>query len=89
MTQSCFAAQRSRSAFSELVHRYVDLVYGAALRRTSGDPHRAAEVSRQVFTALARHAEKLSYRTVLPAFATPQESVYSVQFTGARKTADL
>ncbi len=58
----------SESAFTELVRRHVDLVYGAALRRTGGDPHRAAEVAQQVFTALARQARKLSRHAVLAAW---------------------
>jgi RNA polymerase sigma factor (sigma-70 family) len=55
-------------AFNELVRRHLDLVYGAALRRTGGDGHRAAEVAQQVFTTLARDARKLSRHTMLPAW---------------------
>jgi len=58
----------SKSAFAELVRRHVDLVYGAAMRRTGGDPHRAAEVAQQVFTTLARDARKLSHHALLPAW---------------------
>lgn len=57
----------SEAAFTELVGRHVDLVYGAALRRT-GDPHRAADVAQQVFTNLARNARKLSRHSVLAAW---------------------
>src|SRR5438105_1681631 len=63
-----YAAEGSEPAFTELVRRHVDLVYGAALRRTNGDTHRAADVAQQVFTALARDARKLSRHTVLGAW---------------------
>ncbi len=62
-----YAEEGSDSAFTELVRRHVDLVYGAALRRT-GDPHRAADVAQQVFTMLARDARKLSRHAVLGAW---------------------
>lgn len=63
-----YADEGSEAAFTELVQRHVNLVYGAALRRTGGDPHRAAEVAQQVFTALARNARKLSHHALLPAW---------------------
>ena len=63
-----YAEEGSEAAFTELVHRYVDLVYGAALRRTGGDPHRAADVAQQVFTALARRAQKHPPHAVLGAW---------------------
>jgi len=63
-----YADEGSESAFAELVHRHVGLVYGAAMRRTGGDPHRAADVAQQVFTALARDARKLSRHAQLPAW---------------------
>jgi RNA polymerase sigma factor (sigma-70 family) len=63
-----YANEGSESAFAELVRRHVDLVYGAALRRTGGDPHRAADVAQQVFTTLARDARKLSHHALLPAW---------------------
>jgi RNA polymerase sigma factor (sigma-70 family) len=63
-----YAEQDSQAAFTELVQRHVDLVYGAALRRTGGDAHRAADVAQQVFTTLARQARKLSSHTVLAAW---------------------
>lgn len=40
-----YAEQNSEAAFTELVHRHLDLVYGSALRRTSGDSHTARELS--------------------------------------------
>ena len=63
-----YVEQKSEAAFADLVKRHVDLVYGAALRRTGGDSHRAADVAQEVFTALARHARSLSSHTVLPAW---------------------
>ncbi|MSU22981.1 MAG: sigma-70 family RNA polymerase sigma factor [Opitutus sp.] len=63
-----YAEEGSESTFTELVRRHVDLVYGAALRRTGGDTHRAADVAQQVFTALAREARKLSHHAVLGAW---------------------
>jgi len=63
-----YAENGSEPAFAELVRRHVDLVYGAALRRTSGDAHRAADAAQQVFTQLARHARALSRHTVLSAW---------------------
>lgn len=63
-----YAEEGSESAFAELVRGHVDLVYGAALRRTGGDPHRASEVAQEVFTALARHAGRLARETVLEAW---------------------
>ncbi|MEO5957904.1 MAG: sigma-70 family RNA polymerase sigma factor [Opitutaceae bacterium] len=55
-----YTEEGSESAFAELVRRHVDLVYGAALRRTGGDAHRAGDVAQQVFTTLARQARKLA-----------------------------
>lgn len=63
-----YADEGSEAAFTELVRRHVDLVYGAALRRTGGDAHRSADVAQQVFTRLARHARKLSRHTALGAW---------------------
>jgi RNA polymerase sigma factor (sigma-70 family) len=63
-----YADEGSESAFAEVVRRHVDLVYGAAMRRTGGDPHRAADVAQQVFTTLARQARKLSRHAVLGAW---------------------
>src|SRR5688572_30699093 len=63
-----YAREKSEAAFAELVRRHVDLVYSAALRRTNGDAHRAADVAQQVFTRLARDAAKLTGHTVLAAW---------------------
>ena len=49
-----YAMENSQAAFTELVRRHIDLVYGAALRRVGGDIHWAADVTQIVFTSLAR-----------------------------------
>jgi DNA-directed RNA polymerase specialized sigma24 family protein len=49
----------SDTAFRELVTRYIDLVYSAALRLVEGDMHRAEDVAQIVFTNLARLAPTL------------------------------
>lgn len=60
-----YVSSRSERAFASLVQRYVDLVYSAALRRTGGDAHSAADVSQIVFAKLAREADKLVRHPVL------------------------
>lgn len=50
----------SEAAFHELVARYVDLVYSAALRLVNGDCHSAEDISQTVFADLARMAQTLS-----------------------------
>ena len=63
-----YAEEGAEDAFTELVNRHVDLVFGAAMRRTGGDTHLAADVAQQVFIKLAREARKLSRHTVLAAW---------------------
>ena len=55
----------SESAFQELVTRYVDLVYSAAVRLVNGDTHLAEDVSQTVFADLARMARTLSEEVML------------------------
>jgi RNA polymerase sigma factor (sigma-70 family) len=59
-----FVREGSESAFSELVRRYVALVYSTALRFSS-NPHHAEEITQAVFIILARKAGTLSSRVVL------------------------
>ena len=61
-----YAQERSETAFAELVGRYVDLVYSAALRVLRGDTHLAQDVAQMVFTDLARKAGGLPRDVVLP-----------------------
>lgn len=63
-----YSEEGSEEAFTALVQKYVDLVYSAALRRTGGDAHRAADVAQEVFTALARQARALTGHPVLGAW---------------------
>src|SRR5436190_22898787 len=60
-----YAEEKSEAAFSELVQRYLDLVYSAALRQVYGDAHRAQDVTQVVFTTLARKAASLTGHPVL------------------------
>src|SRR6266567_1895126 len=60
-----YAREKSEPAFTELVRRYLDLVYSAALRQVGGDAHGAKDVSQVVFTVLARKASSLTRHPVL------------------------
>src|SRR5471032_102228 len=60
-----FVADRDEEAFAELVRRYLNLVYFAALRQVGGDAHRAEDVAQTVFTLLARKAESLTRHQAL------------------------
>jgi len=55
----------SEEAYRELVSRYVDLVYSAAVRLVNGDTHLAEDVTQTVFADLARMAEKLSRESMI------------------------
>ncbi len=55
---SRFAKAKDETAFTELVRRHLDLVYGVCLRRT-GSRSLAEELAQNVFTSLARKAGSL------------------------------
>jgi RNA polymerase sigma factor (sigma-70 family) len=60
-----YADERAEEAFAELVRRYVDLVYHAALRQLGGDAHRAHDVTQTVFALLAHKARSLRRHAAL------------------------
>ena len=60
-----YSGSQCDAAFTELVNRYVDLVYCSALRQLGGDTHLAEDVTQTVFIDLARKAPSLSGRTLL------------------------
>lgn len=55
----------SDAAFAELVHRYVHLVYSAALRQFSGNHPQAEDVTQLVFAELAKKAARLQRHPAL------------------------
>jgi RNA polymerase sigma factor (sigma-70 family) len=60
-----YTASGSEAAFRDLVSRYVDLVYSAAVRLVNGDTHLAEDVTQTVFADLARLARTLSRDVML------------------------
>ncbi len=62
---SLYAEKADEAAFAELVRRYVDLTYSAAVRMLGGDRQLAQDVVQEVFTDLARKAWPLSRHPTL------------------------
>src|SRR5258706_8461077 len=60
-----YAKSGSEEAFAELVNRYVNLVYSAALRAVQGDASLAEEATQKTFCLLAKKSGALSRKTVL------------------------
>jgi RNA polymerase sigma factor (sigma-70 family) len=59
-----YAGRASEDAFTQLVNRYVNMVYSAALRQ-AGDTHAAEEIAQVVFIILARKAAAIRRDTIL------------------------
>ncbi|EEF61666.1 TIGR03435 family protein [Pedosphaera parvula] len=59
-----YADCNSESAFAEIVHRHINLVYSVALRYVDNSPD-AQDVAQAVFIILAQKAASLSQRTIL------------------------
>lgn len=55
-----YVADRSETAFAELVSRHIDMAYSSALRQVNGDTHFAEDVTQEVFQNLVRKAAHLT-----------------------------
>src|SRR5262245_21749143 len=62
-----FVRRGDQAAFSAVVHRHLDLVYGTALRKVE-NPGDTQEIAQNVFAALARKAWQFAPDDSLPAW---------------------
>lgn len=60
-----YAQGGSETAFTELVARHVNLVYGAAIRQSRGNVTMAEDITQAAFNEMARKADALSRHPVL------------------------
>jgi RNA polymerase sigma factor (sigma-70 family) len=60
-----YVEDASDGAFTEIVNRYIGLVYFAALRQLGGDAHGARDIAQAVFCDLSRKAASLTNRDSL------------------------
>jgi RNA polymerase sigma factor (sigma-70 family) len=63
-----FLERGSEEAFSELLHKFLPLVFSVAVRQTRGDVALAEEVAQETFCIFARKAGKLSPEVLLPSW---------------------
>lgn len=83
-----FVEEESEPAFSELVHRHINLVYSVALRLT-GNTGDAQDIAQAVFIILAQKAARLSNRVVLTGwlYETTRFTAMRLLRTQARRRA--
>jgi RNA polymerase sigma factor (sigma-70 family) len=84
-----FVATRDEAAMAELVQRYLNLVYFAALRQLGGDVHRAKDVAQSVFILLAQKAATLAQHQALAGwlYTTTRYAVSETLRTERRRLA--
>lgn len=75
-----FAREGSERAFTELMHRHVDLVYTAALRQVGLDVQAAEDVAQVVFTDMARKAHQLTRHPTLVGWLYSSTRYAAAQF---------
>src|SRR4051794_11456801 len=87
-----YASDRSEQAFTDLVERYLNQVYFAALRHTCGNRQLAEDVAQAVFTRLAHKARSLTSRPSLAGWlylTTRFEARHAVRGEHRRKVREL